>query len=76
MMERTYISNVKTGERNKIQGFVENIRNKSKMAFIVVKDVTGKLQLAVEKEKFPADFVAKVDALTLNSVINSKTVLV
>ncbi|MCL1793122.1 MAG: aspartate--tRNA(Asn) ligase [Oscillospiraceae bacterium] len=68
-MERSYISNVKTGERNKIQGFVENIRNKSKMAFIVVKDTTGKMQLAIEKEKYPEDFVAKVDSLTYDSVV-------
>ena len=69
-MERSYISNVKTGERNKIQGFVENIRNKSKMAFIVVKDTTGKMQLAIEKEKYPEDFVAKVDSLTYDSVVS------
>ena len=68
-MERSYISNVKTGERNKIQGFVENIRNKSKMAFIVVKDTTAKMQLAIEKEKYPEDFVAKVDSLTYDSVV-------
>jgi len=68
-MQRSYISNVKIGERNKIQGFVENIRNKSKMAFIVVKDITGKMQIVAEKEKCPPELIEKIDALTLHSVI-------
>jgi len=68
-MKRSYISNVKTGERNKIQGFVENIRNKSKMAFLVIKDITGKMQIVVEKEKYSPEFIEKIDALTLQSVI-------
>ena len=68
-MKRSYISEVKTGERNKIQGFVENIRNKSKMAFLVIKDITGKMQVVVEKEKYPPEFLAKIDELTIQSVI-------
>jgi len=67
-MNRSYISNIKLGERNKIQGFVENIRNKSKFAFIVVKDITGKLQIFIDKEKFPG-LAAQVDALTIQSVV-------
>ena len=31
-MERSLIANLKIGERNKVQGFVENIRNKRTMA--------------------------------------------
>jgi aspartyl-tRNA synthetase len=69
-LKRSYISNVKTGERNKIQGFVENIRNKSKMAFIVVKDITGKMQITIIKEESPPELVAKIDELTLQSVVS------
>ena len=68
-MKRSYIANVKFGERAKIQGFVENIRNKSKMAFIVVKDITGKMQITVIKENCSPEFIAKIDGLTLQSVI-------
>lgn len=68
-MKRTYISDVKLGERNKIQGFVENIRNKSKMAFIVVKDITGKIQITVIKENCSPELIAKIDELTIQSVI-------
>ena len=54
-MNRTYIKDVKEhlGESIKVQGFIENFRNARAMAFIVVKDITGKLQLTIEKEKLP-----------------------
>ena len=67
-MKRSYISNVKLGERNKIQGFVENIRDKSKFAFIVIKDITGKLQLFIDKAKSP-ELAEKIGRLTIHSVI-------
>ena len=35
-------------DETKVCGFVENIRNKSKMAFIVLKDITGKVRGTVE----------------------------
>ncbi len=51
-MKRTYIKDISEG-KYRVQGFVENFRNKKTMAFIVVKDFTGKLQVTVEKEKHP-----------------------
>ena len=39
-MERSLIAHLKLGERNKVQGFVENIRNKRTMAFLVLRDYT------------------------------------
>ena len=50
---RTYINDVVIDKTNRICGFVENIRNKRTMAFIVLRDVSGKIQLTVEKEKHP-----------------------
>ena len=38
------------------------------MAFIVLKDITGKLQITVEKEYHP-DLVYTIDQLTPDSVI-------
>ena len=67
-MKRTYISDVKPDEQVKIQGFVENLRNKRTMAFLVIKDITGKMQVTVEKEKYP-EIAETVDKLTLNSVV-------
>ena len=66
-MERTYIKDVTPGVR-RVQGFVENFRNKRTMAFIVVKDITGKLQITIEKEKHP-EFLEMLDKLTIHSVV-------
>ena len=70
----THIADVKSNESNTIQGFVENIRNKRSMAFIVLRDTTGKLQLTIEKEKHP-DLVPIIDALTLESVVTATGVV-
>lgn len=67
-MERTHISDIKSGNTVKVQGFVENIRNKRTMAFIVLKDISGKIQITVEKEKLP-EVAAVVDQISLDSFI-------
>ena len=67
-MERTYAANVRAADSIKVCGFVENIRNKSKMAFIVLKDITGKVQITVEIGENEALDQA-VNQLTLDSVI-------
>ncbi len=67
-MERTYIADIIPGKPYKVQGFIENLRNKRTMAFLVIKDITGKLQVTVEKEKHP-DMAALIDTLTIDSVV-------
>ena len=67
-MERTYIKDVTPGYR-RVQGFVENFRNKRTMAFIVVRDFTGKLQITIEKEKHP-EMLEMLDNLTIHSVVS------
>lgn len=67
-MERVYIADAKCGERNQFRGFVENIRNKRAMAFLVIRDVSGKMQLTIEKEKYP-ELAEVVDQLSLESVV-------
>ena len=69
-MQRTLICNVKNeiGNQVKVQGFIDNFRNGKSMAFIVLKDITGKIQITVEKEKCEA-FLENVEALTPDSVI-------
>jgi aspartyl-tRNA synthetase len=66
-MERTYLKDVGAG-KFRVSGFVENFRNKKTMAFIVIKDITGKLQVTVEKEKHP-EMTEMLDALTPHSVV-------
>ena len=70
-MERNLIKNVKIDEQNLLYGFVENIRNKKTMAFIVLRDVTGKIQVTVEKGK-NEELDNIVDQVTLESVISAK----
>ncbi len=66
-MNRTYIKDVKPG-KVKIQGFIENLRNKKSMAFLVIRDLTGKIQVTVEKASLP-EIAETVDKLTLDSVV-------
>jgi len=52
-----------------VEGFVENIRNGRNMAFIVLKDISGKLQITIEKEKH-MNLCPAIDSLTQDSVIS------
>ena len=74
-MNRTYIKDIVPGTPCRIRGFIENIRNKRTMAFLVIRDVTGKLQLTVEKEKMP-EIAAIVDQLMLESVVTVTGIVV
>ena len=76
-MDRTYIKDVpgKIGERVRVSGFVENFRNGKSMAFIVLKDITGKLQITVEREKNPG-LNDILDSLTEDSVITAEGTVV
>ena len=76
-MERTYIKDVKNkiGETIKVSGFVENFRNSKAMAFIVLKDITGKLQVTIEKEKAP-HLCDTLETLTGDSVITASGKLI
>ena len=68
-MERVFIRDIKLGEVNKIAGFVENIRNKKWMCFIVLRDVTGKIQVTIEKEKHP-EWEELLNSITVDSVVS------
>lgn len=67
-MERTYIKDIKVGENNEVRGFIENIRDKKTMAFIVIRDITGKLQVTIEKEKYP-EIAEEIAGVLPHSVI-------
>ena len=67
-MNRTYISDITPGASYRISGFVENLRNKRTMAFLVIRDISGKLQVTLEKEK-NQELAALVDQLTIHSVV-------
>lgn len=74
-MKRCFIKDIKLGEVNKVAGFVENIRNKKSMAFIVIRDITGKLQITIEKEKHP-EMIEDIDRISIDSVVTFEGLIV
>ena len=74
-MKRNLIKDIKLGEVNKVSGFIENIRNKKWMAFIVIRDVTGKLQITIEKEKHP-EMIEDIDRITIDSVVTFEGLII
>ena len=70
-MKRVMIKDIKLGEVNHVAGFVESIRNKKAMCFIVLRDVSSKLQLTIEKANHPEmeDLLASI---TVDSVIEAE----
>lgn len=70
-MHRTYIADAikSSGQQVLVQGFVDNFRDSKSMAFIVLKDITGKIQITIEKESHP-DLLDVLSQLTNDSVIS------
>ena len=67
-MNRTLIKDVAPGENVRLQGFVDACRNKKSIAFIVLRDITGKMQVTVDKNATP-QLSEVVDKITHDSVI-------
>ena len=63
----TKIGEIKPG-KVEIQGWIENLRDKKSMQFIVIRDLSGKVQVTVVKEEKPeiAEFFSKA---TLESTV-------
>jgi len=67
-MERTLITRIIPGTEVKVQGFVERVRNTGAMAFLVLRDRTGKVQVTIEKAAHP-EFAEDLNRLTPESVV-------
>lgn len=69
-MSRIYISDVKNfaDQEVSLAGFVENFRDGKSMAFMVLKDITGKVQVTIEKELHP-EWAEKLSQITPDSVV-------
>lgn len=66
-MERTLIKNLVPGREAKIQGFVEKIRDTRAIAFLVVRDVSGRVQATLDKAR--PEFAALLCELSAESVV-------
>lgn len=70
-MKRQYIKDIQLETESIICGWVEKIREQKTMQFVIIKDSTGCIQVAIEKEKQPE--IAKiVSTLTRQSVVRFK----
>lgn len=69
-MRKLYVSDLKDHyeEQVEFQGYVDNVRNLQYVAFIILRDSTGKVQVTVEKENND-ELVKIVDTLTLESTV-------
>ncbi|MEK7552580.1 MAG: OB-fold nucleic acid binding domain-containing protein, partial [Patescibacteria group bacterium] len=68
-MERIHIKEVAQhpGQQVKIAGFVQTIRDQSKIAFLIIRDSSGTVQTVITKDQ--AEALATVKELTLESVV-------
>lgn len=74
-MKRVYIKDLSNyyNEDVEIQGFVDNVRNLQWVQFIIIKDITGKVQVTIEKsEEKNKELVEIVNNLTVDSTVKIK----
>jgi len=67
-MKRSYVSEIKTGESVLLKGWIHEIRDLSKLRFLLLRDVSGIVQCIVKDKKL----MKKVSGLTLESVVEIK----
>ena len=68
-MQRTYINELVPEKESKIMGLVEKFRDSKYMIFLVVRDISGKIQVTIEKEKMP-EIVEALKGTIANSVVS------
>jgi aspartyl-tRNA synthetase len=67
-MKREFISELKLNEQTKIGGFIETIRDTRYMVFVVLKDITGKIQISIDKNS-QSELAEKVLKVIPHSVL-------
>jgi aspartyl-tRNA synthetase len=69
-MERTLIGDLRKhiGEKVRIQGFLQTLRDQKKMQFLIIRDLTGLVQVAHWKANNP-DLAGQISALGAESVL-------
>lgn len=69
-MERTKIGDLKNhiGETVKVQGFLQTLRDQKKMQFIILRDLTGLVQVALWKQGNP-ELAETISHLTVESAL-------
>ena len=65
---KTYIEELKIGERSEVSGFIDTVREQKTMLFVILRDRSGKLQVAIDKQKHKEIYEA-VSPLLTDSVV-------
>ena len=75
MQRRVLIKDIEINEDNIVSGFIDTIRDKKNICFIVLRDISSKLQITIDKVKHPelTDIISK---LTTDSVIKVEGIVV
>ncbi|MEN6636321.1 MAG: aspartate--tRNA(Asn) ligase [Clostridiaceae bacterium] len=68
-MNRIMITKTRVDEPVQIEGFLEHVRNTRYMAFLVVRDRSGSVQVTIEKQLHP-EWTELLDTLTVESVVS------
>jgi nondiscriminating aspartyl-tRNA synthetase len=70
-MTRTLIAELpeKIGERVRIRGWMNAIRDQKRMQFLIVRDETGLVQVVLPKDEPPIELNESVSALTVESAV-------
>jgi aspartyl-tRNA synthetase len=68
-MDRTYAAGVEPGSEVTVAGWAHEIRDLGGIAFLIVRDTSGKIQVKFEKEEMDDDLVAAGTELTRESVV-------
>jgi aspartyl-tRNA synthetase len=58
------------GERVRVRGWVQTVRDQKRMQFVIVRDETGLVQVVLAKEEEPSELNDAVSALTAESAIS------
>ncbi len=80
-MQRTYVENIKPGEKVFLQGWVHEFRDLSKVKFIILRDKTGYVQCVLKQggkafdHEFKHEDVVYITGQAVQSNIKSKTVI-
>ncbi|MFP4590483.1 MAG: aspartate--tRNA(Asn) ligase [Halobacteriales archaeon] len=69
MDDRTLVEEVDAGRSVTVAGWVHEIRDLGGIAFVIVRDRTGRLQVTVPTDELPEALVETVDELTRESVV-------
>lgn len=72
-MERTYIGDIKghVGKQVLLRGWVHEVRDQSKIKFVLLRDVTGILQSIIKKDNPLFDAIAKVPRESVVEVVGT-----